>query len=186
MLTIEMKFPAGRYHATPWGRNVNEGVVEWPPSPYRLARAIIDVWKRRRSDWSSERVFPILEAFSKTAYFSLPPATAAHTRSFLSSNLTDPTAKQLIFDAFVAVDPAFSAFIGIDHQLADSSVQDLDELLSELNYLGRSESWIKAGIRTTESGIEWNSIPADMSRGGKDGDTVRVAGLLPPSGHTTG
>ena len=34
MLTIGIKFPAGRYHATPWGRNVNEGVVEWAVSWY--------------------------------------------------------------------------------------------------------------------------------------------------------
>jgi len=31
MLIIELEFPAGRYHANPWGRNVNEGEVEWPP-----------------------------------------------------------------------------------------------------------------------------------------------------------
>jgi len=30
-VTIKLNFPAGRYHATPWGRHVNEGVAEWPP-----------------------------------------------------------------------------------------------------------------------------------------------------------
>ncbi len=35
---IKLTFPAGRYHATPWGRHVNEGVAEWPPSPWRLLR----------------------------------------------------------------------------------------------------------------------------------------------------
>ena len=33
MTTIELTFPAGRYHATPWGRHVNEGAVEWPLLP---------------------------------------------------------------------------------------------------------------------------------------------------------
>ncbi len=28
MLTIEMTFPTGRFHATPWGRHVNEGAPE--------------------------------------------------------------------------------------------------------------------------------------------------------------
>ena len=51
MLLIELAFPAGRYHATPWGRHVNEGVCEWPPSPYRLVRALYDAWKRKRPDW---------------------------------------------------------------------------------------------------------------------------------------
>ena len=44
MLAIEFKFLAGRFHATPWGRQVNEGAVEWPPSPWRLLRALIAVW----------------------------------------------------------------------------------------------------------------------------------------------
>ena len=38
-ITIKLTFPGGRYHATPWGRHVNEGVPEWPPSPWRLLRA---------------------------------------------------------------------------------------------------------------------------------------------------
>jgi len=37
MLTIELRFPAGRYHATPWGRSANEADVEWPPSPEPVA-----------------------------------------------------------------------------------------------------------------------------------------------------
>ena len=32
--------PGGRFHATPWGHHVNEGIVEWPPSPYRIVRAL--------------------------------------------------------------------------------------------------------------------------------------------------
>ena len=47
MTTIRLTFPAARYHATPWGRHVNEGVPEWPPSPYRLLRALYDVWQRK-------------------------------------------------------------------------------------------------------------------------------------------
>ncbi len=30
MLCIELTFPAGRYHATPWGRHVNEGEPRRP------------------------------------------------------------------------------------------------------------------------------------------------------------
>ena len=58
MLVIELTFPSGRYHATAWGHHVNEGVPEWPPSPYRLVRALYDVWKRKRPDWApAARVF---------------------------------------------------------------------------------------------------------------------------------
>ena len=33
---IRLTFPGGQYHATPWGRHVNEGAVEWPPSPWLM------------------------------------------------------------------------------------------------------------------------------------------------------
>ena len=54
---IKLKFPAGRYHATPWGRHVNEGVPEWPPSPWRLLRALVAVWKRTCPDLFRRRRF---------------------------------------------------------------------------------------------------------------------------------
>lgn len=41
MPTVKLRFPGGRYHATPWGHHVNEGRIEWPPSPWRLLRAFI-------------------------------------------------------------------------------------------------------------------------------------------------
>jgi CRISPR-associated protein Csb2 len=36
MLALAFTFPAGRYHATPWGRHVNEADVAWPPEPWRI------------------------------------------------------------------------------------------------------------------------------------------------------
>ena len=41
MITLAFRFFGGRYHATPWGHHVNEGLVEWPPSPWRLLRALL-------------------------------------------------------------------------------------------------------------------------------------------------
>ena len=45
MLAIRFDFTANRYHATQWGRHVNEGVLEWPPSPWRILRAIVATWQ---------------------------------------------------------------------------------------------------------------------------------------------
>ncbi|MFH1303100.1 MAG: type I-U CRISPR-associated protein Csb2, partial [Planctomycetota bacterium] len=50
MIAIEMKFPTGKLHATPWGRHVNEGAVEWPPSPWRFLRALLAVWHHKFHD----------------------------------------------------------------------------------------------------------------------------------------
>src|SRR5438045_287111 len=106
MTTIEMTFPARRFHATPWGRHVNEGAVEWPPSPYRFMRALYDAWKRKHADVTEAAMDELLRALAAEApRYRLPVATASHTRSYLNSNTFDPTEKSLIFDAFVATAP---------------------------------------------------------------------------------
>jgi len=45
VLTIRLSFPWGRFYAHPWGQNparITE--AEWPPSPWRLLRAIAAAW----------------------------------------------------------------------------------------------------------------------------------------------
>lgn len=182
MIVLELKFLAGRYHATPWGRNVNEGVPEWPPSPYRIARALIDVWKRRYPEWSEDRVKPLLNALAAPARFFLPPAVSAHTRSYLSSNQKDASKKQLIFDAFLALDKSHTVMVGFDAEIDGGEFQDLARLLEGLNYLGRSESWVEAGL-SEDADAEWNCFP--VSNGGSTGgaQSVRVACLLPEESY---
>ena len=182
MFIIEFQFPGGRYHATPWGRNVNEGEAEWPPSPFRLARAIIDVWKRKRSDWPESRLIPILEALSSPARFLLPSASFAHTRSYLSSNERDFLKKQLIFDPFIVIERNAKVLMGFDFNLSVESTQDLGELLAELNYFGRSESWVSVKVASELPKIEWNCIPVAPETSDKQGRVVRLACLLPPEG----
>ncbi|MCF8025399.1 MAG: type I-U CRISPR-associated protein Cas5/Cas6 [Desulfobacteraceae bacterium] len=179
MLVIELRLPAGRYHANPWGRNVNEGDVEWPPSPYRLIRALIDVWKRRRPEWSEERFLPVMQLLSGRPTYHLPKATTGHIRTFQSSNQKDPSAKQLIFDAFVATDKDARALLRFDKDVEGSTVEDLNDLLSELNYLGRSESWVKARIADIPDEIEWNCHPLDDVSDPGGNKQSQVACLMP-------
>ncbi len=45
MLTLRLSFPWGRYYAHPWGQNpARLTEAEWPPSPWRLLRAIAAAW----------------------------------------------------------------------------------------------------------------------------------------------
>jgi CRISPR-associated protein Csb2 len=47
MLTLKLNFPWGRYYAHPWGQNPQRlREAEWPPSPWRLMRAIAAGWFR--------------------------------------------------------------------------------------------------------------------------------------------
>ena len=88
MIHIELRFPAGRYHATPWGRHVNEGAIEWPPSPWRLLRAFISVGFTKLG-WQdvpqSARVL-IEKLAVAPPVFHLPETTAAHTRHYMPNN----------------------------------------------------------------------------------------------------
>jgi CRISPR-associated protein Csb2 len=185
MLVIELRFLTGRFHATPWGRHVNEGVPEWPPSPYRLVRALYDVWKRKRSDWPQSRVEPLLTALaaSPPSYY-LPPANPSHTRSFLSQNLRDPTKKQLIFDGFVTVDPARAVLMAWpDATLSPQAASDLDHLLSLTNYLGRSESWVTVQLCNNRGNMPWNCCPSDVQSEAENAEIVQVACAVTPESY---
>ena len=79
MLTLELYFVAGRFHATPWDRHVNEGVVEWPISPWRILRALLAVGYRKLG-WDAEnppeRVRRLIEILSsEPPHYWLPPAS---------------------------------------------------------------------------------------------------------------
>jgi len=185
MLLIELSFPAGRYHATAWGRHVNEGIAEWPPSPYRLIRALFDAWKRKLSDWESGRVEHVLAALSSSLpLYRLPASTVTHTRSYLSKNEPDPQAKTLIFDGFVVLNPRATLLMGWPEFSGDSEalLDDLDSLLSVLNYLGRSESWISARVVRGVTGVEWNCLPT-QAPAAFAGDIVPVAVPVSPEDY---
>jgi len=49
---LVLTFPWGRYHANPWGRHVNEGAVELPPSPWRPLCA---TWRTRAPELDTYR-----------------------------------------------------------------------------------------------------------------------------------
>jgi CRISPR-associated protein Csb2 len=148
MTTIRLTFAAGRYHATPWGRHVNEGVAEWPPSPYRLLRALYDVWQRKCFDLPEVAVKSLLEALSTSPpRYVLPFAVASHTRSYLNANQKDPTDKNLVFDPFVVFDRPHACYLlWPELEMTTEDKDALGLLLRNLNYLGRSESWVEADL----------------------------------------
>ena len=175
MTSIELRFPAHRYHANPWGRHVNEGVAEWPPSPYRLLRALYDVWKRKCPEIPEAKVHSVLTSLALTAPdFDLPRAAPSHTRAYLSSNTEDVTDKSLIFDGFVAVEPDAVCTVtwpGVDLSLEQRGT--LQALLSGLNYLGRSESWVEARVSIVGNSSGFRCTPTGRSQ--ESGDAVQVA-----------
>src|ERR1700676_3171843 len=84
---IRLTFPGGQYHATPWGRHVNEGVPEWPPSPWRFLRALVAAWKRTCPGIPEQQVRSILAALVDPPVFPLPPHRVPHTRHAMPINV---------------------------------------------------------------------------------------------------
>ena len=147
MLVIEMGFPGGRYHATPWDKHVNEGAVEWPPSPWRLLRAIIATWYTKGEGIELDTMRAVVKKLTPLPEFHLPPVTTASTCHFMPlyrSSLDDKTAN--VYDAFAHVGEGKLQFIWREVVLNNEEKESLNLLLSRMGYLGRAESWIEAGI----------------------------------------
>jgi CRISPR-associated protein Csb2 len=173
-VVIKLKFPAGRYHATPWGRHVNEGVAEWPPAPWRLLRALVAVWKRTCPTIAEEQVKRILTALVYPPVFHLPPHRVAHTRHAMPMNIIARNYKpsqaerkagkfqgdpSIVFDTFVSVARCDLLFIGwpnVELSADDHSV--LAKLLANMSSLGRAEGWVHAEL--TNEHPFWNCVPA--------------------------
>jgi len=151
VIRVALTFLAGRYHATPWGTHVNEGVPEWPPSTWRLLRALVSAWKQTMRDVPEADIRSLLAALSPPPDFHLPRSTVAHTRHYMPW----PMNRTLVFDTFVALAKDHPVVaIWPQSELEDRQRELLSNLLLGLPYLGRAESWCEA--RLTDEAVEPN------------------------------
>lgn len=166
-VVIRMEFGPWGYHATPWGHYVNEGIPEFPPSPYRLMRALVDVWKRGRPDWPEERVIPILSVLSsELPVFSVPPYSMHSVPIYQDTNSGNPLDGALVYDSFVMMNRGDAVFVKWECvSLSRSQLSDLAELLSMIDYLGRTESWVDMTLADDSPDLEWNCVPAVFGTG---------------------
>lgn len=155
---IAISFPGGRFHATPWGHHVNEGLAEWPPSPWRLMRALVAVWKRKLPGNAlvNQHLPDLLNKLTSPPVFKLPPASLGHSRHFMPLYRDDRT---MVFDAFVALTPEDEIAIAWpDVTLTVNEYEVMRLLLAHLGYFGRAESWSSARICTDS----WHSLPGSL------------------------
>jgi CRISPR-associated protein Csb2 len=190
MLAIAFTFPAGRYHATPWGRHVNEADVAWPPDLWRITRALIAVWHRKLDParFPRECLHELLArlAEGEPPSFRLPEsAIHAHSRHYMPGKGDKRT---LVFDAFARVaddDPVVIAWPGLALDAPQTDM--LDALLENLGFLGRAESWVDA--RRSPAVVDFNCVPAaeslDRETGEVTGEIVRLMAPNPPESYRT-
>lgn len=153
-IAIRFLFLAGRYGATAWDRNPNEGIAEWPPAPWRVLRAIVAAAYRADGDPDPQLLATVIEALGTPPRYRLPRATSAHTRSYQPLFGIDPISRRqkttLVLDAFVVVGGGAvhtDASVVLEWPgatLETTATEALDRWLAQLGYLGRAESWVEA------------------------------------------
>jgi CRISPR-associated protein Csb2 len=174
MIAVKLRFLAGRFHATPWGRHVNEGVVEWPPSPWRLLRSLTATFYRARpSGVTQDHLRRIVAALASPPSFHLPPALTSHTRHYDQAN-----GGIKFFDTFVVLDPQDEVWcLWPEVELGNEDRKALTALLRDLGTFGRAESWCEAELSGGEDMPRPNSVPFEEGRPLSKIEPVRV--LLP-------
>lgn len=176
MLELSIRFDLGRYHATPWGENVNAGAVEWPPSPWRILRSIFAVSRTNVALTDHEILDLGLAKLAKAGApeFGLPPSTGAHTRHYMPSRVHlsgDPKTDKVI-DGFRALDPEVPLRIWWPADLDDEQLAAFKSVVEALPYLGRSESVCTARVRRVEKVNGSNAVPADRSTGEAESELI--------------
>src|SRR6516165_4180369 len=159
MPVIDLYFLASRLHATPWGRHVNEGAVEWPPSPWRLLRALIATWHLKNRDaFDHETLCSLVTALAeKPPRYWLPPASLGHTRHYMPYLEGSKVKTTKVFDTFVHLAAGEPVRIFWDVALTPEQEQALRLLLKNLGYFGRAESLVEArlvaGVEPSEPNV---------------------------------
>ena len=161
MLALFFHFPARRYHATPWGRHVNEADVAWPPEPWRIVRALIASYWRKgvRHRWPEADAASLIDALASAppVYYLPEGSVHGHTRHYMPA----PTRKTLVFDAFAHL-PDGEQIVAAwpEVTLASELFELISDLASGIGYLGRAESWTECHAADTWDAGAANCLPA--------------------------
>jgi CRISPR-associated protein Csb2 len=177
-IAIELRFPGGRYHATPWESHVNEGVVEWPPSPWRLLRAFIATrFLKAREEVSREALAEIIDKLSsESPCYSLPRnVVGSHTRHYMPLFVE----KRKVFDTFLHLPADEPVWVVWNTHLSPAASDALVLLAQRLSYLGRAESWVEAKVMPRLE-VTCNSRPISPAQPAAEGEeVVRLLAPIP-------
>ena len=181
MISLNFHFPAHRYHATPWGRHVNEAEVAWPPDPWRILRALVATW-RRKLDPSGEKYREQMKSLLGTLAatppsYRLPPVVAMHTRHYMPVRGGKVDKPALIFDAALHVADGMPLTVIWPVDLDDQEKKALLLRLAEnLGYLGRAESWVEVAMDASGMQDRPDCVPMEDGHNLIDPDTGEVLG----------
>jgi CRISPR-associated protein Csb2 len=164
-VVLKQVFPLGRFHATPWRVNpFDDPYGEWPPSPWRLVRAVAARWYQWARESSTERPLAELDALVKalcaSRYAFRLPATARRgspLRQYFPAEFGwNPKSKKqagmksyarsLAQDNYWCTVPSDEGavwwFLEGD-EWNEALLESLDRCLERITYFGRAESFTR-------------------------------------------
>ena len=172
-LALTLRFLNGRFHATRWGENpAADAYGEWPPSPWRLLRALAAAWFSGGSTQAHDHPETVLRGLlTKLAEaapsFYLPPNSwrSGPLKSYQPTGSewdvktkTDQREKgaqrvvsrTLVEDHFVALPPGEAVWWiwGESDKLSDAERDLLSRLCRRVSYFGRAESVCDLALAT--------------------------------------
>ncbi len=182
MVAVKLRFLTGRFHATPWGKHVNEGVPEWPPSPWRFMRALVASLKTTCRGIPQDDAAGLLAALAENPpLYHLPQATAGHTRAYMPWFKKGYDDRVMVFDTFVALPKGAEAYLcWPDLELSGPQEELLGSLLAGTGYLGRAESWCELELAPEAPQPNCFPLHSEAVKVLEDYEEVR---LLAPEGN---
>jgi len=175
VICLAVRFPSGRFHATPWDHHVNEGVPEWPISPWRILRALTAALHTRCPSLDRGIAEATLRKLVAPPLFTLPAVSMGHTRHYLSLNTVKRTDTALTIDAFVALGHCKMVHVHWPVDLTDGERRALSLMARGVSYLGRAESWCEIDLLDGDSERpEPNCAPAGEDDASSGSACIRV------------
>lgn len=197
-LYLEQQFPLGRFHATRWNQGpFGDRYGEWPPSPWRLIRALAFrwfQWSRETGETDKQRLNVLLNSLGKhppkfyvpeltwrgPAFKQYFPTEVAWTDAKKGAAAYKETKKTLNEDHYRAISRDASIYWAWP-DLSEVDVELLDSLLARVLYFGRAESWTRIKrvdslpsnpgvLCTLEARSTVDSVPVLAAIPGKDLD----------------
>lgn len=146
---------SGRYGATPWGRSEHEGQVEYPPSPWRLLRAILQggfAWSGvpEQLPQGVDELVALLAQHPPT--YHLPYGEYGQIRGFRPSYGCEPVSpldtkgyshaqgkRRSFIDSYLQLGAGAALHVCWSVDLSAQQERLLTACLASLSYLGRAE-----------------------------------------------
>lgn len=181
MLTLRVHFPWGRYYAHPWGQNpARISEAEWPPSPWRLLRAIAAAWFQRYPGRTpSQDLKYLLESLGQELPdICLPEVSFAKTVHYQPSfKGSEPRVRHESHFVAVGGDVLFQwqlgSIQGADRsQLAGKLDALLSEVLPRVTYFGRAESVCEVTAERPEAALDEARTAKVVVNTGKPGRRI--------------